>query len=1390
MTLLLAESEDCSCAAHDRKPAAASAHSAWNAKSWAQSLLRSLQGCLLAVFLVACGGGGCGGCEACGVAPIPGGFPIEERVPNAAQVRLTSSGVDFIESNADQLIGLFLPGGLDFDVPPLNQCVVDVITCLYRFKLCEDRNCVAHGEVDSIDVRPTAPNELRIKLRVVLDSRNNAGARARWQGSCDVDVDTRKGSRPYVGVDAVIGLSTETELAREGYTKLEVQSVNLAEGEGIENEDFDLRGGTICSIAEALSFLKSEVVKQLENQVGGLLQGALDGQLCTRRGEFGCPTGTFSVPNEDPMATCRYANSPDAECVPQLLGTDGQGDLGAAFLGSISAGTHAPGQFLLASGGDGESVNQGVSLFMYGGFIGTNGDFSQTPAHNPCVPAIDPPPIPGIPRVDTFRGNTAPGLAEPPHVGIGISEAFLDHAGYGMFDAGLLCIGAGTNLSQQLSTGLFSIVVGSLGRLTFPEDAAPLSIALRPQTPPDFTIGSGTMEDPLLQIALENLELDFYVFSAERFIRFMTYEADLEIGINLRAEGGELIPEIVRLAPVGEARVTNTSELLRENPDTLAATMTAVLEAAVGMFAGGLGGFALPDLMGMQLEIPEGGIQGIDDGGESFLGLFANLAIAPGALVAPVDTSLIIADAEIDPAAHALETFGQGALPRVTLLLEGVDAPPAAELEYSVRIDGMPWMPWTSDAEIVLDDQRTLLLQARHVIEARARIVGEATTVDLTPARQELLIDLLAPTVELASEHDGTRVLATDVITATEDLDVRYRIVDGELTPWMAWDELGMLPVGSIEVEVRDEAGNIGHASNALVRGRPNPAGSGCECTVPGDEPDHRPLWALALLSLIIGWGRRRRASNAAPQNSSTVVAGRGTLAASARPFPGEVGTQEGRANVDGSVLNGPAALAALFVVAIAGCDCGGTLMMDVPTTDGGGTDMGPGAPLDPGLLATHLDLAAMADGTLVLAGYSPGNPTRNPYGDLVVGLWDAASESVSWEIVDGVPTGAPMTNQDGWRGGIQEPGDDVGRFASVATADGKVHVAYYDATHGALKFAIGTPGGGWAVHQVDDEGDAGRYASLVITSSGPAIAYMATNAAAASGVRPTGDVRVARASGEPSGASDWTITTVTTKDIPCRAALCPSSAICVAAGDCTTASGECEGGCATDEACVAGTCAPVIGDDWVEAYPEAVGLYAALATSSDGLALVYYDRTEGNIYGAALTGSTWDDPFLIGGYALGEPFVGDSGIGASLTVDGSDVWHVTYVDGAEETLRYARVENGAVDLSEVVDNGTTDGTTMHEDGRHLVGDDSTVAVTSGGEVRVAYQDATAGAAMFARRGGDGEWTVELLDDEDFTGFFTSQVIVGGSSFVATWWRNDSADEANRGNGVRIFTID
>lgn len=1322
---------------------------------------RSLPHVLAMFILSACGGGGCG-CDGCGVAPIPGGFKIEERVQNSAQIRLTDEGITWIEDNADSLITLLLPDGLEFEIPPTSTTVDVPVIGNTDIDVCQDGDCFVQGTITDVDITPAAPNQLQVRVLAQIDTRDGAGARAalpiRLRGgctflgcivntTCQADIDTSGGSRPDVGILLDLAFEEETEAARAGYTKIEVIQATLDPDAEIEEEDLDFGGcsglsGALINLASG--FVTGLVIDELAGQVGDLLQETIDEQLCTTQGEFGCPTGTVAD-GSGPDAVCRFTAG--GECVPILLGTDGQGDLGAAFLGSVSPGTHAPGQFLLAAGGEGEAVNNGMSLFMYGGFLGTSRDFVTTPAHNPCVPALDPPPLPSIPRVATFRGNTVPGLATPPHVGIGLAESFLDHAGYGMYDAGLLCIGAGTPLAQELSTGLFSLLVPSLNRLAFPLRNAPLAVLLRPQNPPDFEIGAGTEVDPLLNISLPQLQIDFYVYSQERFVRFMTYEADFSIPMNLVVMDGEIVPEILGLT-ADNSVVTNQEVLLTEDPTMLAGVIEDILSAFASMAFEGVGGFELPELMGLELQVPEGGIRGIEEGGEEFLGIFANLAVAGGPMpyVIAADTRLEVGTPVLDPDAMTLANWGNGEIPKIDLFFEAT-GPEAVEFEYSYRLDNMQWSQWTTEEHVVFES-RTLLFQAVHTIEARARVVGERDTVDLTPAQAEVVIDILAPAVELESVLGGTLVTARDVIS--DDLRVRFREPGDEWSDWAVLQDEHVIGSDGVDVEVRDPSGNVGSATNALIRGRPNPAADGgCACSIPGQRDD-RPIGGIALLGLLAFFLRRpqrRRVRKEAGSNEARTFLSRGTIS-----------------------------VGLFFLLAIAGCDCGSNpgpddggldSNIDGPMGDVPGTDTGPLGPLDPGNLATHLDMTVLSDGsTLVLSGYNAGVPPSTRYGDLVVGTWNGTD--VDWESVDGIPDVPPTNDTSGYRGGISDPGDDVGEYSSiVAAADDTLSVSYFDRTNGALKLATGTVGGSWSVETVDDEGWAGEYSAITAHGSGHAIAYLAVMEPATMPGRPTSEVRVATGS-----AGAWTIARIGTAEIACRPQFCAEGASCLENGDCVADPGD----------------ETPLDDPYIEDRPPATGLFTRIAPTPDGnLALVYYDRDEGNIMGSAFDGSAWGAPFLIDGYAAGNPDIGDCGVGASLTVDDAGVWHVSYVDGAEENLRYARVEGGTP-TTMLVDDGSTDGTNPHPDGRHIVGDDSSIAVTSSGEIRIAYQDATSQRAVLARGTGDGTWNIQIVDMDDSAGYFTTQVLVGTTSFVAHWWRQQMRDML--GNGVRIATVD
>ncbi len=134
-----------------------------------------------------------------------------------------------------------------------------------------------------------------------------------------------------------------------------------------------------------------------------------------------------------------------------------------------------------------------------------------------------------------------------------------------------------------------------------------------------------------------------------------------------------------------------------------------------------------------------------------------------------------------------------------------------------------------------------------------------------------------------------------------------------------------------------------------------------------------------------------------------------------------------------------------------------------------------------------------------------------------------------------------------------------------------------------------------------------------------------------------------------------------------------------------------------------------------------------------------------------------------------------DVGIGASLFIDASNDWHIAYVDGLAESFRYVKLTGGTkVGVPEVVDDGLGLNGTAFVDGQHLVGDDPSVVVAPSGEVRVSYQDATAGKLHYAVGSVAADkhtWKVQEIAQDNFAGAFSRVVEVDGKIALVNWWR-------------------
>jgi hypothetical protein len=399
------------------------------------------------------------------------------------------------------------------------------------------------------------------------------------------------------------------------------------------------------------------------------------------------------------------------------------------------------------------------------------------------------------------------------------------------------------------------------------------------------------------------------------------------------------------------------------------------------------------------------------------------------------------------------------------------------------------------------------------------------------------------------------------------------------------------------------------------------------------------------------------------------------------------------------------------------------------------------------GLIGTYASMALTPTGTVFLSAY---NAT---YGDLMVTEVNAAGkiDNDAWTFVDGVPAGPVFVKGSHVRGGIQEPGDDVGWYTSTAsTPTGEPVVSYYDATHASLRFAQRI-GGVWSSHTVDAgvpmAKDIGKYTAITVDAMGrPAIAYLAMIGGQGSG---HSEVRFAQAlRAHPTGPADWMTSAIASKDMPAESA------------------------------------SEMMLDD----LPNVAGLFVAQARTPAGYPVVaYYDRTAGALELVVADAGGFAAPVVVDG---GTP-AADVGWYPSLAVSPDGTIHIAYVDADRSALRALDYPGGK---PYVVDDGLRmDGTTTSGDPRpvyHHVGDNS--AIVNDGKVRgIVYQDATTQDLLLASPGllGIG-WVRTTIagGDQPYRGAFgfyasgalTSDDFLFSASYVIDQATNDQWVEVFR----------
>jgi MYXO-CTERM domain-containing protein len=1391
---------------------------------------RHVFGVLFFLLVASCSGGGCAsGCGSCGgLTPLPGGFPKEKTVENAASVRLSRPGLDFVEKNAGDVVARIAnaPGGvLSFDIPNADPPKTQIADLTIGKVLLDPNVCPGGPDPKATPPRCRAdidigkgifridsvtPSAVKVKATIPIkleDTPIAAELRGELFGA-EFGIGTItlhvgygnnvgggsgcNGGKPEVAphelpLEVTIPLVAESTAPRNGYTKIDVANatINL---DGLGENDVKVCSSCgfatdVCSAITNSGFVKGLVVGPLKSGLESQVRTLLADQLCTAPNVAlnpSCPTGSSP---DGANKRCVY-DSDKNKCVSTLLGTDAHVDLGG-FLASISPGTAGGLDFGLAAGGpmkpfpnaapdgQGRTVN-GIALGMLGGV-------APSPPSK-CVPQADIKAPTGIPLPDELAPTKADD-PKAPHVGLALSGRFLDYTFGSVYNSGLLCLGVSSEQFDMLRSGLLSIIIPSIKNLAFEQGEAAAAIATRPQAPPTVKIGGGTNvnTDPLLSITLPKLAIDFYLWHLDRFVRVFTFQADLTIPVNLQtgkdASAGGITPAIGEIK-VANGSVTN-ADLLMDDPALVASSLSGLLGGIGKQLVGG--GIAPIDLagalksLGLGLEINT--IKKLTKGTDDYVGVFANLSkVAAGTATVEADTMATLVSKHVPVDHMQLATMDRAARPELVVDLASPLDDGRHQVEYAWWIDRGTRSTWSTEKHLSIKDDQ-LLLQGRHVLKVSARLVGSAETEDATPAEVPFTIDALAPLVKIEkSAGQQATIRAWDVVSSEATLVGRYRLDDKELGAWMPIGEMTTVDVGSAEtldVEVKDEEGNVRSVRQELIRGKADGslAAAGCGCSTPGSSspPSGGVLAAVLGLAGLALVAYRRRAG-------------------SGRSF---------------HVRSAHAALALGTITVVAatsqGCACGSEANVE----SGCGADCAQECrpELALGLPGSYTSVAKAADGSIWVAGYNDALLSEGEselWGDLVVGKYDLGQEKVAWKTVDGLPVREPGTCADrssgSWRNGESDSGDDVGLWTSIQVgANGHPMVSYYDATNKKLKLAFETDEG-WSSITVKEQplADIGRYSKMLLVDGKPVIAFLQIEPG--NGGKTRSKVVVARSNVEsPREASDFRFEDAAVEeDNPCAASTCDARACVKASGICTsTVSGCTPSDCGTGKACVteSGKATCVATKAGTQTYPDVFGDFISLAQVGGRLGMVVYDRPHGNLVALAEQGAgKWVRSVIDGetGSRKDKTAIdtGDVGVAASLAIDSTDTWHVTYVSGLDETLRYLTVKGGKPGKPEIIDDGSAVDGKAFPDGKHVVGDDSAVRV-QGDVVTVFYQDATIGTlrrASGTKSGTTHKWELRTLQQPNKFGGYFPQIVPGEDKVANFWEQTDRATKSRIGD--------
>jgi len=1309
----------------------------------------------------ACGNfGGCGACSA--VQPLPGGaLPADQTVEGGAQIRVTKSGFTKLTSLLPGLINQSLANGICIPGRTIDVVIGSAHYCEQNSGPGCTNGCKVGVTMNSLTPSVTNQQTLRVSLSTSINTTIHLSF-----------------TDPFFGTQIAscnLGVSSNNLNG----------SVDIAFGIKPADGELDIHLAQINSFSLNMNFTGCSVISNIAN----LLTALLD-----------------AIPNSIKNLLTPLIDPLIQNFLPNPLGVKGMMDIGALLEG-VSPGTEGLLESRIVPGGYVNLAHNGMSLGVITG-MNADEDISTRTGTRPdgvpyiSEPALCVPPLPApnysLPPASLTTTSRSTYKLDPatvfagtedltdPHLmssdlAMGLSETFLDLAGHHLVTSGAMCLGVGTSLISQLNVGTIGILVPSLGDLASEQGNDPLLLVTRPQKDIDFAIGDNTPTSPALSISLNHMEVDFYAFIYERYVRAFTLDLTMNIGINLDFEQMPGMPLMIKPTLVGisasevQVKVLN-SEFVRETPQHLEMVLPSVFDLVTPLL-GNLPGIQVPSFAGFSLSNLS--IQHVTTTEDDFLALYATLG--PSFMMRQLATqdrfmadAVQQMDAAISPQpeqAHGRATLraistptpdkilaslthkDHGAMPEVTFDVDRFDAA-GRPLEWAYNINGGMFHPYVADTlgGFVVRDP-AFAWQGKYEIGLKSRVKGDYRTVSEV-LHAPVIIDSVGPRIFDDKVDWADDELAVPMFDVVSERRIEYAFgKPGDKTPATAWTKGAIAKLdrgtaedlavdGKLAVFAKDEVGNTTIALVAPFHGSAGGAGCACDTGSGGGAPSAGGmLLVLVVGGLLFGRGARRRVRvflrRPAGRVVSTLVIWIGASAAISMQPGCSCGSASGKACEVAS-------------------DCGpdfcakGELPYCIDNTCVCSDD------IVPGRIGPYSDVAT-GGGLIWVSAYAQS------HGDLVVAqVQPGRVPDEAWEWVDGVPDGPVIVPDSKIRGGIDAAGDDVGMYTSIAvTGDGTPMVTYFDRDTASLKFAAKV-NGVWQKHTVDagtgtlGESGAlvGMYTSLSLRADDgrPGVAYLA-HVIDAQGAR--AEVRFAAAQTQfPQGPGDWQTWVVDKADLPPMDPANPD----------------------------------------VYPLPAGLGLFIDSARlPNQAPVVVYYDRAKGDLKLAKFNVATgqFSPPVTLDGSGSV-----DAGWSPSIGVDASGVVSVAYVGATADDLKYVTDAPGA--MPEVIDDGyrivgqTVDGLPKPE--FHFVGDDASLVLANNGTLpMVAYQDATTQELLLATKQQNGMWThVSIAGATDpwpgAYGFFASGALAPTDIIMSTWVVNQPSDDPFNNNWVEVFT--